>query len=103
MRDVFSAGGKKTIVVNGKTYKDLPRILVNVVQIYLPHIIEIINETDLDILLDKWGIDKELDVNINKLDLWISIVESEFNVSKPTIEVANLLRNKLIEIRASLK
>lgn len=96
IRDVFSAGGKKTIIVNGIVYNHLPRILVNLVQNYLPEILDLISNTDTETLSKKWNIDKI--ENDSKIEIWIKIIHGEFNSSKPYFDLSNLLINKISEI-----
>lgn len=69
IRDQFSAGGKGTIVVKGRTYKDIPAVFVRIMENRLS-IRNIIQETDENELLSCW---KTAIISQDRINQWIDI------------------------------
>jgi hypothetical protein len=90
MRDIYTAGGQVTIVVNKKTYKDVPRVIAKALQ-NLPAIKSIITGTSIVELTAQWklkGITRK-----NAVDKWISVVAAEAHDSYNTLTTLNLFND----------
>jgi hypothetical protein len=88
MRDTFTAGGKKDIVVNGKNYRKVPRIYehVNTYATGISH--EILN-AEKNLLIETWNIDRI--EQKKRIQAWIKLVNE---YSKDSIsDVAELLND----------
>ena len=70
IRDLFTAGGKGHFLVGKETYKNLPRIFLNLFD-NLDFIIETINQTSPIELSEYWGIKTS---EKNKIADWIELV-----------------------------
>jgi hypothetical protein len=69
VRDLFTAGGKGTIIIDSKTYEKVPRIFLNLFH-NLESIIKVINQTPNIELTEYWGIETTDD---NKIENWIGL------------------------------
>lgn len=70
VRDLFSAGGKRTTIIKGKTYGSVPRIFLNLFKI-IPQVVETIISTPASELSDYW---KTTTTEEMKLMDWIDLV-----------------------------
>lgn len=89
VRDLFTAGGRDNVIVDGKLYKDLPRIFVNLFS-NIQIIKEIILETDVEEINHFWEIDT---TNDTKLNDWAGLVD---NYSKSIGELKDLDLSSMI-------
>jgi len=70
VRDLFSAGGRGVAPINGKTYRNVPRIFLNLFE-NIPQIVETIISTPATELSDYW---KTTTTEKRKLMDWIDLV-----------------------------
>lgn len=89
IRDIFTAGGRGSIVINGASYEDIPQVLLKLMS-SISDIIQIINETSVDELSEYWGIKTN---DSHKINDWINLV---INYSSKTMQGANVDLKKMI-------
>lgn len=85
MRDPFSAGGQKTLILNGKTYDKVPRKLV---QLYLSRekVASIICETEDAVIYNTWNTDQ---IFSNRMKEWVRLVSTQ--AESDTFDMKELL------------
>ena len=100
VRDIFSAGGQEDYSINGKRYRNIPKILINLFndsyQLY-----SVIKDTSSNTLSDYW----DLSVNErNKFEIWVSLIQENaktiYDDSLPILEIIN---NEISKCRKSPK
>jgi len=72
-RDSFSAGGQGYIESNNVTYKNIPRVIMNISE-NKDSILKIINNTEESILHETWNVK---DIKTDRLDQWINLVSKD--------------------------
>jgi len=72
-RDIFSAGGREDKIIKAKTYKDIPRVIINIIE-NKDTILEIINSTEESILCDTWKVEK---IEPDRLGQWINLAPKD--------------------------
>lgn len=82
MRDPFSAGGKETITVNGKTYSEIPQ---KYAQVYLlkDKVATIINATEDEIICETWNTDKKY---ADRIKAWVNLVVKQAETESFNVE-----------------
>lgn len=73
VRDLFTAGGKSNLLIGRKTYRNVPRMILTLIQ-NLPRITETIFKTPALQLSDYWKIRT---TEKTKLDTWIQLIVKE--------------------------
>jgi hypothetical protein len=72
MRDLFSSGGKGSIVGKNQVFSDIPKVIMNVNN-NNTDIIDTINNTTKDVLIETWN---ERKIYNDRLGQWIDLVSS---------------------------
>lgn len=89
VRDIFSAGGQEDYSINGRRYRNIPKILINLFndsyQLY-----SVIKDTSSKTLSDYW----ELSVNErNKFEIWVNLIQENaktiYDDYLPILEIIN--------------
>jgi hypothetical protein len=93
IRDIFTAGGKGDVVVSNKSYKDIPRIFINLLE-NLNALIEMISHTSAIELSEFW--EKETEEE-KKIEDWINLVsENSQKISgMKNIKLQEIINHKL--------
>ena len=73
VRDLFTAGGKSNITIGRKTYRNVPRVFVTLIE-YLPLIVELISQTPAVELSEYW---QHKASEKTKMTIWIDLVAKE--------------------------
>lgn len=92
MRDIYSAGGKDTLKVNGNTYVGMSRIIVNAVR-ELPSIAALINSKSLVSLSKLWHVQVTRKTALKR---WADIVEKEVSNGAGDLTIKNLFNDCII-------
>lgn len=71
VRDLFTAGGKNDYLVNKRSYRNVPRIFLNLFD-NIEYVMQVINETPAFELTEYWGIKT---TEKNKLFDWIELID----------------------------
>jgi len=90
-RDMFSAGGRVSIVTNKDTYVDVPQVF-NKINKNKDTIIELINDAKKDVLQDTWN---ESEIKNDRIGQWIDYVSSVVELENyDASEVLNSIFNR---------
>jgi len=71
-RDIFSAGGQGTIILNNKNYENIPRVIMNIND-NIDSIKKIIENTEESILRETWDVEN---IEKDRLGQWINLVSN---------------------------
>lgn len=84
LRDPFTAGGKISILIGGKEYKEIPKIFEHLNK-NMKSIIKIVSNLTVDDVVHYWNIESDVR-NKDLIDKWVSLVISNSNKSLPKKE-----------------
>ena len=94
VRDLFTAGGRDSIFIDGKLFKDLPRIFVNLFS-NIQTIKNLILNIEVEELNHFWEIDS---TNDTKLNDWVILVDmySKSNEDLKAFDMSNMIFTSLL-------
>lgn len=95
IRDIFSAGGRAVAIIDGKTYRNVPRIFLNLFE-NIPQIVEAIISTPAKELSDYWKINT---TEKRKLTDWIDIINNQRKKLRSTehLDIKKLLTDLIFK------
>jgi len=93
MRDVFTAGGQGEISWKGKTYREIPKVLIRTIN-QLPLIKKILQETSHETLMEYWKTDVS-----NRIKKWIDLVSENTIYMKLPFNLKEYLNESISNIK----
>ncbi len=92
VRDIFSAGGRENYTLNNKTYRRIPKILINLFKAG-PALYTIINQSNSLTLSQYWGIKVN---EKNKFELWTNLIqENASTIYDIKLPIFDIIKNEI--------